>query len=93
MFTDIFRAWFADEQLFNLTADPHETTDLATLPTYKTELALWRGRMVAQFEQEGRGPTWVLDGKLQRRTKPQTYSPHYPGKAPVEHDTVPHLVK
>lgn len=42
--------------------------------------------MVAQFEAEGRGSDWVKDGKLQRRTKPQTYGPNYPGKAPSEQE-------
>jgi hypothetical protein len=34
--------------------------------------------MVAQFNREGRGPTWVKDGVLQQRTTSQTYSPNFP---------------
>ena len=38
--------------------------------------------MVAQFEQEGRGPKWVSDGKLMVRIQGQGYSPNYPGGIP-----------
>ena len=47
--------------------DPGEQTGLHAMPAYAAELAKWRGRMVAQFEKEGRGPLWVKDGKLQTR--------------------------
>ena len=47
--------------------DPGEQTGLHAMPAYAAELAKWRGRMVAQFEKEGRGPLWVNDGKLQTR--------------------------
>ena len=66
------------EQLFNLTADPGERHGLHADPAYELELAKWRGRMVRQFEAEGRGDAWVKGGELQPRPK-QTYSPHYPG--------------
>lgn len=74
----IFRAFFDDEQLFDLDSDPAEMTNLAGSSKWKTTLELWRERLVKQFEQEDRGPTWVQDGKLMRRTKGQLYSPHYP---------------
>lgn len=80
----IFRAFFADEQLFNLTADPHELVELSGDPAYARTLALWRGRMVAQFESEGRGDGWVKDGVLQRRTQGQTTSPNYPHQPPPQ---------
>jgi hypothetical protein len=48
----------------------------------QSTLLLWRERLVAQFEAEGRGATWVLNGKLQQRQSSQLYSPHYP-VAPV----------
>lgn len=38
--------------------------------------------MVKQFEQEGRGPGWVKDGKLVQRTAPETYGPNYPSPPP-----------
>ena len=79
----IFRAYFGDEQLFDLDSDPREMTNLARVGEWQTVLAMWRERMVQQFEKEDRGPDWVQDGKLMRRTKSQTYSPHYPsGRAP-----------
>lgn len=74
----IFNAYDADEQLFNLTADPMERIELSENSDYKKELELWRGRMVAQFEREGRGPKWVQNGTLIARPTGQTYSPNYP---------------
>ena len=78
----IFRAYFDDEQLFDLDSDPEEMMNLAGDSEWQTTLELWRKRMVEQFEQEDRGPEWVQDGKLMRRTKGQLYSPHYPHNAP-----------
>eukprot|EP01060_Flectonema_neradi_P032771 TRINITY_DN5298_c0_g1_i1.p1 TRINITY_DN5298_c0_g1~~TRINITY_DN5298_c0_g1_i1.p1 ORF type:complete len:517 (+),score=106.91 TRINITY_DN5298_c0_g1_i1:66-1616(+) len=82
----IFNAYFPGEQLFNLTADPYELVDIAAEPAYESELKLWRGRMVAQFEEEKRGPTFVLNGVLQQRVKGQTYSPNYPSNYQPEPD-------
>lgn len=78
----IFRAYFGDEQLFNLTSDPEETVDVSVLPTYTAELALWRQRLVEQFETEGRGEAWVKDGNLVKRTQNQAKGPNYPGYHP-----------
>ena len=80
----IFRAFFDDEQLFYLDSDPAEMTNLASESEWQTTLQQWRKRMVAQFEEEGRGPDWVQNGQLLRRTKGQVYSPHYP------HTATPH---
>ena len=74
----VFRAYFDDEQLFDLDSDPHEMTNLAGKAEWEGTLRQWRERMVEQFEREGRGPDWVEDGKLVRRTKGQLYSPNYP---------------
>jgi hypothetical protein len=69
------------EQLFNLSADPGELVGQHANPAYAAELVKWRGRMVAQFESEGRGPLWVKDGVLQ--TRPSiTYGPNFPGHVP-----------
>ena len=76
----IFHAFTGAEQLFNITADPKETKDLAQDPASAAELGMWRQRMVDQFNHEGRGPDWVKNGKLQIRTKSQSYGPNYPGK-------------
>jgi len=78
----IFNAQFATEQLFNLTSDPGERAELSKNPNYKSELELWRGRMVAQFEREQRGVNWVQNGKLVARPKGQTYGPNYPKGPP-----------
>mmetsp|Transcript_34311 Transcript_34311/g.80244 ORF Transcript_34311/g.80244 Transcript_34311/m.80244 type:complete len:582 (+) Transcript_34311:104-1849(+) len=77
----IFRAFFADEQLFNLTEDPFETVDLSSNPAYSAELAQWRARLVSQFEREERGKQFVHKGSLMRRVNGFLYSPHYPKKA------------
>lgn len=69
------------EQLFNLTADPGERIGLHNNRKYATELSKWRGRMVAQFEAEGRGPGWVYNSVLQLRQS-ETYGPNYPGHHP-----------
>eukprot|EP00729_Bicosta_minor_P003230 gene3230-7363_t len=79
----VFRAFFGDEQLFNLTADKYELEELSNDPLYQDTLKKWRGLMVAQFENEGRGPNWVANGMLQQRTEGQTYSPNYPPAPPA----------
>ena len=75
----IFRAYFADEQLFNLDADPEEKHNLANDAEWTIVLEMWRNRMVEQFEREQRGPLWVQNGRLMKRIKGQPYSPNYPG--------------
>lgn len=77
----IYRAWAGDYQLFNLTADPGELTEVSRLPQYAAEVEKWRLRMVKQFEKEGRGSEWVQDGQLVKRTTPTAYSPFYPHQA------------
>lgn len=75
----IYRAYYGDEQLFNLENDPYEFTNLAPSPQYTAVLEEWRNRLVRQFQLEGRGREWVVNGTLQQRQKSQLYSPHYPG--------------
>jgi hypothetical protein len=69
----------ARSQLFDLAADPKESTDLAPLPAHAPTLARLRAAMVQQFEREGRGPAWVKDGRLVPRPTSQKYGPNYPG--------------
>ena len=76
----VFQAYFPDEQLFDLSKDHMELTNLATDPQWKSTLLKWRERMIEQFEKEERGEEWVKNGVLQRRVKNQLYSPHYPGE-------------
>jgi arylsulfatase len=72
----IFSAYDGSEQLFNLTADPHEMVDVASrLPS---ELAELRALMGAQFSSEGRGAAWVSASGLPIPRPPQLYSPHFP---------------
>jgi arylsulfatase A-like enzyme len=76
----VFRAWFGDEQLFDLAADPYEYWDVSGRPEYNETLSLWRSRLVAQFQREGRGPSWVsADGRLMQRTQGTIYGPNFPG--------------
>ena len=76
----IFRAYFNDEQLFDLDSDPKELNNLAGESNYKSTLLEWRSRMVEQFIQEGRGLDWVDEQTLQLKQciKGQLYSPNYP---------------
>ena len=74
----IFRAYFGDEQLFDLVNDPHEMQNLAEDPQHQDELLKWRNILIEQFEREGRGDKYLKQGKLQKRTKSYTYSPNYP---------------
>eukprot|EP00948_MAST-09A_sp_MAST-9A-sp1_P001549 g1549.t1 len=74
----IYRAFYGDEQLFNLTADPYEMRSLHSDESYQSELLLWRQRLVQQFINEQRGENWVKDGKLVQRTLNKVYSPYYP---------------
>lgn len=64
------------EQLFDLTKDPHEKTDLSGNKKYRKELRLWHDRMVAHLSE--RGEEYVKDGQLQVLKKTRLYSPHYP---------------
>jgi arylsulfatase len=74
----VFLALTAGEQLFDLTVDPYEMNNLAADPAHASVLALWRSRMVAQFEAENRGPRFVVNGTLVARPDSYLYSPNYP---------------
>ena len=72
----VFSALDGSEQLFNLTADPHEMEDLSTkLPS---DLASLRSLLGAQFLSEGRGVEWVSSEGLPIPRPPQAYSPNFP---------------
>jgi arylsulfatase len=72
----IFHARDGEEQLFNLTDDPGECTDLAGDPAHADTLRMWRGRMVEHLAE--RGDKFVSNGKLALRPERQLYSPHHP---------------
>ena len=76
----IYHALDGEEQLFDLTQDPLETKDLAGETAHADKLRTWRGRLLSQFEREGRGEPFVKGGKLVPRPERHTYSPHYPEK-------------
>ena len=66
----IYHAFSGREQLFDLARDPNEMADLAAAPAHAATLKLWRSRLIAQFEAEGRGSLYVRRGHLaQRRGK------------------------
>lgn len=50
------------EMLYNLVSDPYETREVAG--ENPDEVARLRALLVAQFEAEGRGDEWIIDGEL-----------------------------
>lgn len=71
--------WFlrsGQEQLFDLTADPEETTNLIGDKKYSAKASEMR-RALADHLSE-RGNEWVRDGKLQTRSTTLLYSPNFP---------------
>jgi hypothetical protein len=74
----VYEALTGTERLFNLTADPRETVDLASLAQHNATLAIFRRALVTQFESEERGTAWVRDGELVPHRAGQLYSPNYP---------------
>jgi arylsulfatase len=72
----IYHAFDGREQLFDLTADPHELHDLAAEPAHSAKLRQWRQRMVEHLSE--RGDEFVRDGKLMIRKKRLLYSPNFP---------------
>jgi arylsulfatase A-like enzyme len=72
----IFQALDAGQQLFDLTRDPGELTDLAGDPAHAAELRRWRSRMVKHFEE--RGEPFLRGGDLAPRPERFLYSPNYP---------------
>lgn len=72
--------WFSqtgDEQLFDLTADPGETRNLAADSNYASAMTEMR-RAMADYLAE-RGEQWVdSDGKLVTHSRTILYSPHFP---------------
>jgi len=75
----IFHALDGEEQLFDLTGDPHEQHDLASDTTHEDKLRLWRNRMIEHLAE--RGEPFVKNGKLMARPKRFLHSPHYPQPA------------
>ena len=72
----IFHARDGEEQLFDLSRDPHELNDLAGDARHEAELRSWRGRMIEHFAE--RGEPFLRNGKLGLRPESQMTSPHFP---------------
>lgn len=81
--------WFfrtGEEQLFNLTNDEGEITNLSENIKYKDELLKWRNNLVAHFNERGAG--FVKNGKLIIREKTLLYSPNYPKDERTESEKI-----
>jgi len=75
----VFHARDGEQQLFDLTNDPHELQDLAGNPSHAADLRLWRGRMLEHLSE--RGDEFVKGGTLALRPKGKPTSPKFPGYA------------
>jgi arylsulfatase len=72
----IFHAHDGREQLFRISRDPGEMTDLAGDPASSGALVQWRRRMVEHLAS--RGEHWVRGGKLVLRNDDPVRSPNFP---------------
>jgi arylsulfatase A-like enzyme len=76
----VFHALDGEEQLFHLSSDPHELTDLAGDAGYEGELRRWRGRLIEHFAE--RGEPFLKNGKLGLRPEGMAHSPNFPHISP-----------
>jgi choline-sulfatase len=72
----IFHTLDGEEQLFDLTRDPHERDDLAGEVSQESTLRLWRDRMIEHLAE--RGEPFIKNGRLMPRPERFLYSPNYP---------------
>ncbi|MBI4908465.1 MAG: arylsulfatase [Acidobacteria bacterium] len=72
----IYHAPTGEQQLFDLTRDPHELRDLSGDAAHSAALRLWRGRLVKHLAE--RGEAFVKGGDLALREKAFGPSPNYP---------------
>jgi len=73
--------WFfhtGKEQLFDLSKDPGELTDLSNNPDYKEDVVKWRKLMIDHLQE--RGEPYIKDGKLNVFAEKILLSPNYPVK-------------
>jgi arylsulfatase A-like enzyme len=73
----IFHARDGEEQLFDLSQDPHELHDLASDSGQSGVLRQWRNRMIEHLSE--RGPAFVKNGRLALRPEGMMTSPNFPG--------------
>lgn len=78
----IWRFHTGEEELFDLTADPHERKNVAKEKKYKSQSAALREAMVHHLAE--RGDEFVKDGQLQMLKRTVLYSPLFPEKDPVD---------
>ena len=78
----IWRFHTGEEELFDLSKDPHELKDLSKDKKYKSQLLLMREAMVKHLSE--RGEEYVKDGKLQVLKRTILYSPLFPDENPVD---------
>lgn len=72
----VWRIHTGKEELFDLTKDPHELTNVATKGSYKSTLKKLRAEMVKHLSE--RGEEFVKEGKLVVREKTMLYGPAFP---------------
>jgi arylsulfatase A-like enzyme len=75
-FKYIYHAYAGKQQLFNLTDDPAELSDLSADSGHATALADWRKKMVDHLAI--RGDQWVSQGDLTLRKKPMHRGSNFP---------------
>ncbi len=64
------------EQFFDLEKDPYENKDLTDDKNHQEEMNRWRNYLVDYLKE--RGPGFVKNGQLVKRTETMLYSPHHP---------------
>lgn len=72
----IWRFHTGEEELFDLSKDPHELQNVANAKKYQAKLKELRQAMVNHLSE--RGPEYVKDGKLQVLKRTILYSPLFP---------------
>ncbi|NCC09368.1 MAG: arylsulfatase [Bacteroidia bacterium] len=78
----VWRFHTGEEELFDLSKDPHELKNVVTQRAYKTKLHELRQAMVTHLSE--RGEEFVKDGKLQVLKRTVLYSPLFPDDKPVD---------
>lgn len=78
----IWRFHTGEEELFDLSKDPHELKDVAKEKKYQSQLLSMRQAMVKHLSE--RGEEFVKDGKLQVLKRTILYSPLFPDENPVD---------
>ena len=78
----IWRFHTGEEELFDLSKDPHELKDVSKDKKYKSQLLRMREAMVEHLSE--RGEEFVKDGRLQVLKRTVLYSPLFPDENPVD---------